>query len=67
MEERGVDGFTAARDKDLYWVRITLLQFSVAQPSGQVKQLLLLPVLLQQVAEVVELVYTGGQPAEAVQ
>lgn len=65
----GVVGFIAHPDvheKCFFWARIRLLQFSVAPPAGQVKLCLLLPFLLQQQAEVVQLMYTGGQPAEAI-
>ncbi len=48
--------------KAFFWARIRLLQFSVAPPTGQVKHHPLLPVLLQQQAEAVQLMYTGGQP-----
>lgn len=56
-------------EKFFFWARTTLLQFSVGWLclTSQVKHHFLLPVVLQQQAEVVQLVYTGGQPAKAIQ
>lgn len=57
-----------ARGEDLLLaeIQIVVVFCGLAPPTGQVKHHLLLPVLLQQQAKIVELIYTSGQPAEGV-